>query len=185
MWLTKKLLQTMEVFFMDKKFFTLLAVFIVAISVASVCAVETTNHDFNGLFKMDVPSAENFINSTESGLYAPELSAALYEFGDEAVLKDGADLKDNITVYYYDESTISGEYKAGNTTDFVTSMLKSNSVYMDEPTQEDSIFIWNDTVSQSDAKYLVGVSSDDDTKMVCIEGFNLDDLKTYANSVEF
>ena len=170
---------------MNKKILIVLAVFIVTVSIASVCAVETTNHDFEGLFKMDVPSGENFINSNESNLYAPELSAALYEFGDESVLKDGADLKDNITVYYYDESTITSDYAAGNTTDFVTSMLKSNSVYTNDPEQEDGIFIWNASNSSRDADYLVGVSSDDDTKMVCIEGLNLDDLKAYANSVEF
>ena len=60
---------------MDKKIIVLLAVFMVAISLASVYAVETTTHDFDGLFKMDVPVDENFTNPVDEGQYSAKLSA--------------------------------------------------------------------------------------------------------------
>jgi hypothetical protein len=65
-------------------------------------------------------------------------------------------------------------------------MLKSNSVFMGEPSIDGNIYIWNNTAGgSSDGSYLVGIPSEDATEMVCVEGNNLDDLKTFANSVEF
>lgn len=160
---------------MDKKILTFLTVFILACSIASVCAVEVTNHDFDGLFKMDVPKDANFTNPVEDGQYSPELSAkAQYD-------------SENMSVYYYDESSIVSDFGESNVTGFVPKMLKSNSMYMDEPTIDGDLYIWNTSVSggSTPSNCLVGISSDDDMKMVCIEGNNLDDLKTFANSVEF
>ena len=69
---------------------------------------------------------------------------------------------------------------------YLPQMLKSNSVFMDEPLIDGNLYIWNNTVGgSSDGSYLVGIPSEDATEMVCIEGNNLDDLKTFANSVEF
>ena len=55
---------------MNEKIITLLAVFAVVISLASVYAVETTNHDFDGLFKMNVPVDENFTNPVKEGQFS-------------------------------------------------------------------------------------------------------------------
>ena len=169
------LLQILGGFFMDKKILTFLAVFVLVFSIASVCAVEVTNHDFDGLFKMDIPKDANFTNPVEEGQFAPMLSAkAHYE-------------SDNMSVYYYDESCIVSDFGESNVTGYVPAMLKSNSVYMDEPTTDGDLYIWNTSVTGGSAPStcLVGISSDDDMKMVCIEGENVDDLKSFADSVEF
>lgn len=159
---------------MNKKIIFLLTVFMVVISLASVYAVETTNHDFDGLFKMDVPVDENFTNPVEEGQFAPKLSANAEYVGQ------------NFSVFYYNESNMASDFNAKNITDYLPQMLKSNSVFMGEPSIDGNIYIWNNTVGgSSDGSYLVGVPSEDATEMVCVEGNNLDDLKTFANSVEF
>lgn len=159
---------------MNKKIITLLAVFAVVISLASVYAVETTNHDFDGLFKMDVPVDENFTNPVEEGQYSAKLSANAEYVGQ------------NISVYYYNESNMAPDFNANNLTDYLPQMLKSNSAFMDEPVIDGNVYIWNNTVGgSSGGLFLVGIPSDDATEMVCMEGNNLDDLKTFINSVEF
>ena len=159
---------------MNEKIITLLAVFAVVISLASVYAVETTNHDFDGLFKMNVPVDENFTNPVAEGQFAPNLCAnAEY---------DGQ----NVSVYYYNESNMSSDYNAKNMTDYLPKMLKSNSVYMNEPSIDGNLYIWNNTLGgSSNGAYLVGIPSEDATEMVCVEGNNLDDLKNFINSVQF
>ncbi|WP_296876326.1 hypothetical protein [uncultured Methanobrevibacter sp.] len=159
---------------MNKKIITLLAVFAVVISLASVYAVETTNHDFDGLFKMNVPVDENFTNPVKEGQFSAKLSANAEYAGQ------------NISVFYYNESNMAPDFKAENITDYLPKMLKSNSVFMDEPSIEGKVYIWNNTAGgSSDGLYLVGISSDDAKEMVCVEGNNLDDLKSFINSVEF
>lgn len=159
---------------MNMKILTVLAVFIIGVSIAGVYAAETANHDFDGLFRMDVPSSENFTNPVDEGQYSPGLSANVQYDGE------------NFSVYYYNESNMADDFDAENITDYLPQMLKSNSVYMDDPVVEENLYVWNNTVGgSSGAAYLVGVSSDDGSQMVCIEGNNLDDLKTYAGTVEF
>lgn len=159
---------------MDKKILTLMTVFAVVISIASVYAVETTNHDFDGLFKMDVPVDENLTNPVEDGQYAPNLCANAEYSGE------------NISIFYYNESSMSADFKADNLTDYLPQMLKSNSVYMNEPSIDGNLYIWNNTSGgSSNGAYLVGIPSEDASEMVCVEGNNLDDLKTFTNSVQF
>lgn len=160
---------------MNRKIISLFAICILSISIAGVVAVETTNQDFDGLFKMDIPATENFTNPVDEGQYAPELSANAQFEGE------------NFTIYYYNDSSMSTDFNAENITDYLPQMLKSNSVYMDEPEIDGNLYVWNSSVvgGSSSSNYLVGISSDDATQMVCLEGDNLDDLKMYAGSVEF
>jgi hypothetical protein len=112
--------------------------------------------------------------AVEEGQFAPKLSANAEYVGQ------------NFSVFYYNESNMASDFNAKNITDYLPQMLKSNSVFMGEPSIDGNIYIWNNTVGgSSDGSYLVGVPSEDATEMVCVEGNNLDDLKTFANSVEF
>ncbi|MER2013722.1 MAG: hypothetical protein ABS871_03675 [Methanobrevibacter sp.] len=72
---------------MNKKFLTLFAVFIVAVSMASVCAVELTKeNDFNGIFKMKVTDGDNFTSMDDSQSYSKLLqSAAAYNNSNNTV----------------------------------------------------------------------------------------------------
>ena len=161
---------------MNKKILALLIVFIAAISIANIYAVETTNKDFDELFKMDVPSSENFTNPcVEENQYAPDLCANVQFDGE------------NFTIYYYNDSSMSSDFDAENITDYLPQMLKSNSMYLDKPEIDGNLYIWNNSIKgdSSSSNYLVGISSEDATQMVCLEGNNLDDLKTYANTVKF
>lgn len=158
---------------MNKKII-ILVVFAAVISLASVYAVETTNHDFDGLFKMDVPVDENFTNSVEEGQFSANLCANVEYIGQ------------NVSVFYYNESNMVSDFDAKNITDYLPKMLKSNSGFMNDPVIDGNLYIWNNTVGgSSDGSYLVGIPSDDATEMVCVEGNNFDDLKTFINSVEF
>lgn len=81
---------------------------------------------------------------------------------------------------------MSADFKADNLTDYLPQMLKSNSVYMNEPSIDGNLYIWNNTSGgSSNGAYLVGIPSEDASEMVCVEGNNLDDLKTFTNSVQF
>lgn len=158
---------------MNKKII-ILVVFAAVISLASVYAVETTNHDFDGLFKMDVPVDENFTNSVEESQFSANLCANVEYIGQ------------NVSVFYYNESNMVSDFDAKNITDYLPKMLKSNSGFMNDPVIDGNLYIWNNTVGgSSDGSYLVGIPSDDATEMVCVEGNNFDDLKTFINSVEF
>ena len=56
---------------MNKKILVLLAVFVVALSLASVSAAELTqNKDFDGLFKMNVAANDNFTTVGDTQNYS-------------------------------------------------------------------------------------------------------------------
>ena len=153
---------------MNKKLFTLLAIFLVAISMASICASELTKeNDFDGKFKMNITDNSTF-EEVVDGIGS-------------SVLLSNQSWSDNETVVvcYYE-----------NPMDSVLSVLKSNSNYMDDPTidgnltiLEDTLYNDGDTASYS-FKYIVGVSSPQNTT-VFVACNDLDLAKEYANTIVF
>lgn len=153
---------------MDKKILTLLAVFLVVISLASVCAAELTKEqDFEGKFKMNV-----YDNST--------FSVVTDKMNESALLSDVSwgDFN-NTLVCYYEQSM-----------DDVLSELKSNSGYMGDPKTDGNLTIleynnYGEGSTQDYAfQYFVGVSSPEN-KTVFIASNDLDHAKDSANSIVF
>ena len=153
---------------MNKKILTLLAVFIIAVSIAGACAAELTKeNDFDGKFKMNVTDNSTFEKVVDGT-------------GASALLSD-ISWSDNQTavVCYYEDAI-----------DSVLSELKSNSGYVDDPKTEGNLTIleypdYGEGGSEEYAfQYFVGVSSPENTT-VFIASNDLNLAKEYANSVEF
>ena len=152
---------------MNKKILMLFAVFLLAISMASVCAAELTKeNDFDGKFKMSISENSTFEEVVDG-------------IGASALLSDKS-WSDNETavVCYYDKVM-----------DNVLSELKSNSGYMDDPKTEGNLTIlessdYGNGSEKYSFHYFVGVSSPKNTT-VFIASNDLNLAKDYANSVVF
>ena len=152
---------------MNKKILTLLTVFLVAISIASVCAVELTKeNDFDGKFKMNCSENNTFY------LQAPDIGD-----GEFVSNQSWVDDESGIIVCYYEEGM-----------DDLVPMLKSNTLFIDEPKVDGNLTIFEDTTSPEGAsyavKYFVGVSSPENTT-VFVGCDDLDLAKEYANTIVF
>lgn len=157
----------MEVYLMNNKIISLLIVLIMAISIASVCAVELTKeNDFDGKFKMNITGNETFIEMSD-GTGQSEFSSDKSWTNNESVM-----------VCVYEKSV-----------DDVVSMLRSNSGFMDDPTTDGNLTILQDNTAPDDApysvEYFVGVQSSDNKTAVFVGCDDLDTAKAYANTVKF
>lgn len=158
---------------MSKKIFAILIVVMAFVSLASVFAVETTTHDFDGLFNMSVPSDEEFV-TLDSNITGASVFG--YNFN------EGDPIGNNIIVYYFNESIV--DDNDTNITEYVINTLDENSTFK-HPSVEDGFTVLYNQVVQHDGGYMLIASNDNETEVVGIVGDNLDDLKTYANSIEF
>lgn len=153
---------------MNKKFLTLLTIFLVAISMVSICAAELTKeNDFDGKFKMNITENATFEEVVDGIGSSALLSNQSWSDNESAV------------VCYYE-----------NPMDSVLSILKSNSNYMNDPTIEGNLTILEDTLyndgdtASYSFKYIVGVSSPKNTT-VFVACNDLDLAKEYANTIVF
>lgn len=151
---------------MNKKILTLLIVLIVAISIASVCAAELTKqNDFDGKFKMNC--------SENSTFYLKVDDMGVGEFLSNQSWVDD----ESMMVCYYEEGM-----------EDLVPMLKSNTLFIDEPKVDGNLTIFEDTTSPEGAsyavRYFVGVSSPENTT-VFVGCDDLDLAKEYANTIVF
>lgn len=152
---------------MNKKLLTLLIIFIAAISIASVYAVELTKeNDFDGKFKMNSTNNNTF--------YDKVVDIGAGEFVSNQSWTDN----ESLIVCYYEEGM-----------DDIVPVIKSNTLFTEDPTVEGNLTIFEDTTSPEGApyavKYYVGVSSPDNTTSVFIGCDDLDLAKEYANTIVF
>lgn len=149
---------------MNKKILTLLAVFLLAFSIASVCAEGLISHDF-GKFKMDIPDAPNGEIAEEEG--GVSVNHTIYAIPNP----------DGTNFAYIDYLNTTHTNGNNNTTDFALSKIKENYTV----NIEDGIPTWA-YEDAYDTGYLV--SSDDDTQVLIIQGSDIY-LKDAVDSVEF
>ena len=151
---------------MNKRIFTILIAFIVAISIVSVCAVDLTKENyFDGKFKMNITNTSNFVEVVDGGA---------------STLLSDQSWSDNETalVCYYDKAI-----------DNVVSELKSNTGYMDDPKVEGNLTILEyPDYGEGDSEeyafhYFVGISSPENST-VFIASNDLDLAKKYANTIK-
>ena len=164
---------------MDKKIiFPVLFISILAISMASICAIELNqNQDFNGLFTMKVNSNDNFTNVGNPQDYSSLLnSKAAYKNNDSSVY-----------VLVYDnniQTTV--DMMSGGKLSIINSATPGNSVV-----NEGNLYIFNSTDEMSkemggNATFFVGVENNGDparSVVVCGNDANL--VKEYAKTIEF
>ncbi|WP_296786932.1 hypothetical protein [Methanobrevibacter sp.] len=150
---------------MNRKILTFLIVLIAVISIASVCAVELTKeNDFDGKFKMNCTENVTF-NVTDR--YSPEFVSNQSWINDD----------ESIHVCYYDAGM-----------DNLIPIIKSNTLFTNEPKVEGNLTIFEDTTSPEGSsyavKYFVGVSSPEN-KTVFVGCDDLDLAKQCINTIKF
>ena len=161
---------------MNKKILVLLAVFVVALSLASVSAAELTqNKDFDGLFKMNVAANDNFTTVGDTQDYSSLLhSVVAYKNGDESIF-----------VLVYNEGMKSAlMYITNGDVDY--SYGKANAD-MDE---DGDLTLLNKSSSMDsimgdyNITTFAGKSNDDKPMTVFIGGTNETLVKEYAKTIE-
>ena len=139
----------------------------------------SSTYDFDGLFTMDIPIGKHYSNAAwckPSG----GLGCANEYWEDNA----GCEIdQDEFVVYYYNNSILcDGESNAwqhavnGLTTSYLYDVYQNNG---------GMLVLTNDIGMRNLPPYIVGVTNDDGSEVVFVGGFNLDDLKKYASSVNF
>ena len=137
------------------------------------------NQDFDGKFTMNVPIGTHYSDTAYClpngklgcvGEYWPDNSDCLIDDGD-------------IVVFYYDDSLLQdGE---ANAYEHALGTLTNSYLYNLEQRDGDLIILTNSIEMQNLPHYLAGKVSEGGNEVVFVGGKNLDDVKRYANSIEF
>lgn len=149
---------------MNNKILTLLVVFFLAVTIASVYAEGLESHDF-GQFKMDIPIAPNGEIAEEQGGIA--VNHTIYAIPNP----------DGTNFAYIDYLNTTNTNGNNNTTDFALNKIKENY----------TVDIVNGTPTWSFGDYATMgylVSSDDDTQVLIIQGSDIY-LQDAVDSVKF
>ena len=138
-----------------------------------------SSQDFDGEFTMDIPLFQHY--SDVAWCRANGALGCAREYWEDNA---GCEIDGNeFVVYYYNNSQpVEGESNAWQhaINDLTGSYLYS--VYQDTG---DMIILTNDIGMRNMPQYLVGKVNNDESKVVFVGGYNLDDLKNHADSVEF
>lgn len=162
---------------MNKKIFIALII-IVLIFVVAIFSLPLSNQNFDGLFRMNVPLGKHYSDTAYCWSNGGLGSAREY-WEDNA----GCDIEDgDIVVYYYDSSILG----AGESNAFQHAVDGLTTSYLYKAHREgDLIILTNDPDMTKMPPYLAGVSNEDGSEAVFVGGRSLDDVKRYANTVEF
>ena len=179
MCLTKVCIQILRGLVISKKFLLLLIV-IVIFSITAVNSFMSANQDFDGLFTMNVPSGQHY---SDVSYCKPngELGSAK-EYWEDNNLNCELD-EDEMVVYYYDNSLlVEGE---SNAWQHAIDDLTGSYLYKSYQNDGNLVILTNTIGMRNVPEYIVGQANDDGSKVVFVGGYNLDDLKNFANSIEF
>lgn len=137
------------------------------------------NQDFDGKFTMNVPIGTHYSDTAYClpngklgcvGEYWPDNS--------DCVIDDG-----DIVVFYYNNSLLQdGE---ANAYEHALGTLTNSYLYHLEQRDGDLIILTNSIEMQNLPPYLAGKVSGGGNEVVFVGGKNLNDVKRYANSIEF
>lgn len=160
---------------MNRKILTIFAVFLIAVSMASVCAVELNeSQDFDGLFKMNVVSDDNFTQVNNPILEADEF----YKNSNDTIF---------VLVYDKDIGAAVTVMSKGNLSIINSAISDENGVV-----NEDNLFMFNSTdemandIGDYNFTSFVGIDkSKGDNRAVIVCGNDTDLLKEYANTITF
>lgn len=138
-----------------------------------------STYDFEGIFTADLPRGQEYSDVVWCNDYGAlgckneywEKNAGCEINGEEVVL------------YYYDNSLlVDGE---SNAWQHAINGLTTSYFYEISHRDGKSIVLTNDIEMKNLPPYLVGRVNDDGSQVVFVGGYNLDDLKKIADSIEF
>ena len=163
---------------MNKKVILILIIIMAFISMVAVTSIKSTQ-DFDGLFSMNIPIGQHFMDVAYC-LPNGALGCSR-EYLDEDT---GCELEqDDIIVCYYNDSyLVEGE---SNAWQHAVNGLTTSYFYQVVQDDGNLLVLTNDIGMKMMPPYLVGVKNNDGSKAVFVGGYHLDNLKNYANSVEF
>lgn len=163
---------------MNKKVILILIIIMAFIFIMAVTSIKSSQ-DFDGLFVMDIPMGEHF---TDVAYCLPNGALGCSrEYLDD---NTGCWLEDDdIMICYYNDSYLA----QGESDAWQHAVNGLTTTYLYQIVQDDgnSLVLTNDIGMKMMPPYLVGVKNDDGSKAVFVGGYHLDELKNYANSVEF
>lgn len=161
---------------MNKKIITLFVICAVAISMASVCAVELTKeNDFDGIFKMKTAEGDNFTNMSDPQSYASVLQSGMaYQNanGTVYVFVFGGDMGSALYFMSYGDIVVESEDCNITTTD------GNLTVFNKTPNMDPSIKDYPITT-------FAGISSPDNKTTVFVGGNDTELVKEYAKTISF
>ena len=158
----------------------LIAVIVLAlISFTLVFAVQNNSQDFDGNFTMNVPIGKEYYDVSYC-LPNGRLGSAM-EYWD---VNSGCEMaEDEFVVYYYDNSCLVEDET--NAWQHAINVLTTSYLYEPYQNEGNLVILSNDIGMRNMPPYIVGVTNDDQSKVVFVGGYHLDDLKHYANTVKF
>lgn len=168
-----------EVKSMNKKILVIFLI-IVFVAILGVSSQNIFSQDFDGSFSMNVPLGQHYSDVAycrENGA----LGCAREYWADS---NDDCTIDENdIVVYYYDNSLlVDGE---ANAYDHALGALTTSYLYNLQDKDGRLMILTNDISMKNLPPFLVGVNNGDGSEVVFVGGYHLDELKDYANSIEF
>lgn len=158
----------------------ILTIFIIAfIALFALSSLNFAGQDFDGLFTMDVPLGQHYSNvawcKPSGGL------GCLNEYWEDNA---GCDIEEgDMVIYYYNNSWLVDN--EANAREHALNTLTTSYMYEYNGNDGDLIVLTNDIDMKAMPPYLVGKSSGDDSEIAFVGGKNLDDIKRYADTIEF
>lgn len=148
-------------------------------SFAVINAISYSNQDFDGLFTMNIPMGQHY---SDVAYCKPngELGCVKEYWEDNSNCKID---ENEMVIYYYNNSLlVEGESNA-----FQHSINGLTGSYLYKFYQEDGnlLILTNDIGMRNVPKYIVGQTNEDGSEVVFVGGYDLDNLKTFANSIKF
>lgn len=138
-----------------------------------------STYDFDGIFSVDLPSGRNYWNV--AWCHDNGALGCKNEYWDKDA---GCEINgDEVVVYYYNNSLI--DETESNAYQHAINVLTKTYLYYVYQNDGNSIILKNDLGMNAVPPYLVGKVSEDGNEVVFVGGHQLDDLKKYADSVEF
>ena len=135
--------------------------------------------DFDGHFKMNVPLGKHYTDCAWCGGNGALGSICEY-CSDDMEYPMG---EDDIIIYYYNNSQLSdGESNAWQHSLDVLTTSYLYDIYSDDG---NLIILTNEVTMNKMPPILVGKTDDDGSNVVFVGGFHLDELKKYADSIQF
>lgn len=158
---------------MNKKVYLSFIILVALVSILGIFAVNGISSDFDGLFSMNVPVGQKY-HEVAYCLPNGGLGCALEYWEENA----GCEINGNEFVVYY--------YNGSDTLDNTLNSLTSSYLYQYKSSEGDLMILQNQIEDMRNLPlYLVGKASGDGNQVVFVGGYHLDDLKKYANSIEF
>ena len=139
----------------------------------------SSSQDFDGNFTMNVPFREHYTNV--AWCWANGALGCADEYWEDNA---GCDLDENeMVIYYYDNSLLcDGESDACQ---HALNALTTSYLYDLYQNDGNSLVLKTDLNMHNTPTYLVGKANADESKVVFVGGHNLNDLKKYADTIEF